>query len=87
MPLWTGRLGATKASKSLSCKSLSALVRFQPVSICLDIFVNGLAVTWPVTVVSQGIVPVYRTGTCIGFPPPQQPSENGLWVAGCSSGE
>ena len=61
-------------SKSLSCKPLSAQVRLQPGSICLDMFVNGLAVTWPVTVVSQGIVPVYRTDTCTGFPPPQQPS-------------
>ena len=68
------RLGATKASKSLSCKPLSARVRLQPGSICLDMFVNGLAVTWPVSVVSQGIVPVFRTGTCTAFPPPQQPS-------------
>ena len=27
-----------------------------------------------VRVVSQGKVPVYRAGTCTGFPPPQQPS-------------
>ena len=47
------RLGATKASKSLSCKPLSARVRHQPGSVCLDMFLKGWAVTWPVTVVSQ----------------------------------
>ena len=43
------RLGATIASKSLSCKPVSARVRLQPGSVCLDMFVNGLAVTRPVT--------------------------------------
>ena len=58
-----GNLEATKASKSLSYRRLSARVRLLPGSVCSDMFVNGLAVTWPVTVVSHGIVPVYRTDT------------------------
>ena len=53
----------SRPTKKLRCKPLSAQVWLQPGSICLDMFVNGLAVTWLVTVVSQGSMPVYRTDT------------------------